>query len=359
MPLSVSLTPYGTHEQILRVGPWKLPLSFWTLQIGGWLLYALVPCLVWLTDRIENREILWVAMMRPCFGFLITTAIRPLCRRFSARRCNPLYFILWTSLAALALAAIDYTLTLWLGVVTGNLRSSAWDPTFSAGLLLMRWISVAIWILLYFTIKQSQRSAALDQTNRESEIMLLRSQIQPHFLFNALNSILAEARDPEKVRLLTHALAEYLRFSIKQQDGLNELGGELQALENYLLVQKMRFEDKLEYVFEIAPEAYRCLAPTALIQPLLENALKFGQLTSPQRLSVRITARLESADRLLLAVENSGSWVDPDPATSPSTGVMNLRRRLHLIYESEASLSLNRSEMGVIAQISMPMRTLL
>ena len=74
---------------------------------------------------------------------------------------------------------------------------------------------------------------------------------------------------------------------------------------------------------------------------------------------MRITARLESADRLLLAVENSGSWVEPDPATSTSTGVMNLRRRLHLIYQSEASLSLNRSEMGVIAQISLPMRTLL
>jgi len=294
--------------------------------------------------------------MRPCLGIITTTAIRPLCRRFSARRWNTVSFIAWTSLAALAVAVVDYGLTVWLGVLTGNLQSQAWDPNFSAGLLLMRWVSVAIWILLYLTIKQSQRSAALDQTNRESEIMLLRSQIEPHFLFNALNSILAEARDPEKVRLLTHSLAEYLRFSLKQQDALHELSREVQALQNYLCVQKVRFEDKLEYAFEIAPEAHQCLAPPALVQPLLENALKFGQLTSPLRLSIRITARLEPRDRLLLSVENSGSWVEPNPARSPSTSIVNLRRRLQLVYENEASLSFDRSELGVIALVSIPVR---
>jgi hypothetical protein len=354
MPLSASLSLYGSREQVLRIGPWKLPLSFWPLQIGGWFLYLMVPAFLWLSGRLENQGVLWLATIRPFFGILTTTAIRPLCRRFSARRCNPLYFILWTSLAALGVATVDYVVSFWLGLATGNLHGGAWSSTLSAGLLLMRWISVAIWILLYFTIKQSQRSAALDLTNRESEIMLLRSQIEPHFLFNALNSILAEARDPEKVRLLTHSLAEYLRFSLKHQGTLPPLAEELHALEHYLSVQKVRFEDSLEYVFEISPEASAHPAPPALIQPLLENALKFGQRTSPVPLRLRITATVEDAGRLCVSVENTGAWVEPDAATSPSTGILNLRRRLELIYGDEACFSIGQSEGRVLASVSIP-----
>ena len=357
MPLSASLSLYGSREQVLRIGPWKLRLSFWPLQLGGWLLYLLVPLGLWLSNRFENREVLWLAMVRPFFGILTTTAIRPLCRRFSTRRCNPLYFILWASLAALGVAAVDFALTLWLGVATGNLLAGARDPMFSAGLLLMRWISVAIWILLYFTIKQSQRSAALDLTNRESEIMLLRSQIEPHFLFNALNSILAEARDPEKVRLLTHSLAEYLRFSLKHQGTLPPIAEELRALEHYLSVQKVRFEDALEYVFEISPEASACPASPALIQPLLENALKFGQRTSPVPLRLRITATVEDAGRLCVSVENTGAWVQPDAATSPSTGILNLRRRLELIYGGEACFYIGECGGRVLARVSVPLNS--
>ncbi len=356
MPLSASLTLFGTREQILWVGPWKVPLSFWPLQIGGWLVYTLVPILLWMTDRLDNRELLWLATIRPFFGILTTTAIRPLCRKFSTWRCNPIHFLLWTSLGALVVAAVDYKLTIWLGVATGNLQTSVWNPDFSAGLLMLRWISVAIWILLYFTFKQSQRSAALDLTNREAEIMLLRSQIEPHFLFNALNSILAEARDPEKVRRLTHSLAEYLRFSLKHQGSLPPLGEELRALENYLHVQKVRFEDKLEYVFEITPEAAACPAPPALIQPLLENALKFGQRTSPTPLRLRILATVDEAGRLFVSVENTGAWVEPDAAGSLSTGILNLRRRLELIYGDKACFSLGGSDKTVLARVSIPAR---
>jgi hypothetical protein len=354
MPLCAQLTPPGTREQVFRVGPWKLALSFWPLQIGGWLIYSLVPCFLWLNDRFASREVLWLAMIRPAFGILTTTAIRPFCRRLSARRYNLVHFILWASLAALAVAALDYALSLWLGVATGNLPSREWDPTLSAGLFLMRWISVGIWILLYFTIKEGQRGAALDQTNREAEIMLLRSQIEPHFLFNALNSILAEAADPEKVRLLTHSLAEYLRFSLKHQGTLPPLGEELRALENYLAVQKVRFEDKLEYVFEVSPEASACPVPPALIQPLLENALKFGMLTSSVPLRLRITAAVEEGGHLCVSVENTGAWVDPDTAKSLSTGILNLRKRLELIYGDAARFSLEPVAGLVFARISIP-----
>jgi LytS/YehU family sensor histidine kinase len=154
---------------------------------------------------------------------------------------------------------------------------------------------------------------------------------------------------------LTHSLAEHLRFSLKQQNLVHELSEELRALEHYLCVQKVRFEEKLDYVFEIAPQAAETRVPAALIQPLLENALKFGQLTSPDGLRVRIAARVEAAGRLIVEVENSGSWVEPDPSASPSTGIPNLRRRLDLIYGEAAHLSLERNETGVVARTFIPM----
>jgi LytS/YehU family sensor histidine kinase len=103
----------------------------------------------------------------------------------------------------------------------------------------------------------------------------------------------------------------------------------------------------------VSEEACAAQAPTALIQPLLENAIKYGQNTSPSPLCISIEARL-SEGRLLLMVENTGRWVEPHGPMSTGIGIANLRKRLHLLYGDHAELTFNRTATAVRAQVSLP-----
>jgi hypothetical protein len=223
--------------------------------------------------------------------------------------------------------------------------------------LLVRIGTYTLWVLLFLRfIAQSRRERLLHEANR-SELALLRSQVNPHFLFNSLNAIVAESEDPVKVREITSSLSEYLRFSVKQGDegavDLRSLGEELAALEDYLRIHHIRFEEKLVSTIDAEEETRAQLVPQALIQPLLENAINYGQRTSPLPLVIRITAQL-SKENLVVTVENSGHWLEIAKRASTGTGLRNLRRRLELIYGSKASLEIEKATQKVRVRVTLP-----
>ena len=185
--------------------------------------------------------------------------------------------------------------------------------------------------------------------------------MQPHFLFNALTAVMAVSNDKEKVENLTQSLADYLRFSLsKRNDDYASLGEELDALENYLHVEKIRFAEKLQCRIDADQEARASTVPSHLVQPLLENAIKYGQQTSPMPLSIRIEAR-STGDHLHLTVENTGSWVEPSASpqdqgrgTGLGMGISNLRRRLQLLTGDRATLTHELSPPWVRAMVTLP-----
>jgi LytS/YehU family sensor histidine kinase len=171
---------------------------------------------------------------------------------------------------------------------------------------------------------------------------------------------MAVSDDKEKVETLTQSLADYLRFSLNKSDEDHApLEEELHALENYLHVEKIRFGENLVCRIDVDQEARSLNTPKHLVQPLLENAIKYGQQTSPMPLSILIHARLADGE-LHLTVENTGSWVEPSSATSLGKengigiGISNLRRRLHLIYGNLASLTYENSPQRVLARVTLP-----
>jgi len=170
----------------------------------------------------------------------------------------------------------------------------------------------------------------------ESRLQTLRYQINPHFLFNVINSIDALAHEaPERVHHLVRQLARYLRFSLQwREESVVSLQLELEAIESYLQVEKVRFEENLEVRVEASSEARRCDVPILILQPLVENAIKYGMETSALPLRLKIAAVVENGE-LQLEVANSGKWVEP--GTGPSRkqtrlGLENLRKRLELLY---------------------------
>jgi LytS/YehU family sensor histidine kinase len=172
---------------------------------------------------------------------------------------------------------------------------------------------------------------------RSLEVEKLQEQMNPHFLFNALNAVLATKDDPDAVESVIRDLADYLRFVLGEARTFEPLSRELHALEKYLGVQQARFGDNLKCSVTCDRAALAALVPPMLIQPLLENALNYGSQTSSMPLRVSITAKVVD-DRLEVVVANSGRWVTPDTTRSPSTGIRSLRKRLALLVDESATV---------------------
>jgi LytS/YehU family sensor histidine kinase len=194
--------------------------------------------------------------------------------------------------------------------------------------------------------KMRAEAAAGAATNRaleavslaqQHELRQLQAQVNPHFLFNSLNTVAAIKDDPEAVEQVTQDLADYLRFALRDAGTLEPLSRELRALVKYLSVQKRRFGSNLDCRITADTAAPRVLVPPMMIQPLLENALHYGSKTSAMPLRVTVRAHVHDG-WLQVAVANSGQWVPPDPARSPNTGIHSLRRRLKLLIDETATV---------------------
>jgi LytS/YehU family sensor histidine kinase len=256
---------------------------------------------------------------------------------------------------------VELEATCWLGRSLGLAAPVIGADMMYVSAWLIRSLVLFLWFLLYFGIKSLKRFLEVEREFQKAEVRLLRSQMNPHFLFNALTTIMAVRRDEAKVELVTQSLADYLRFSLQQeQDEQKEvaahpLGDEISALENYLRVEKVRFGDDLDWSLEAEADAPRTLVPSALVQPLLENAIKYGQETSPRTLRISITARVVQSN-LELEVCNSGHWIERDQTHSGGVGLKNLRRRLELIYGHAASLDIRHGQSTVTVCVSLPAR---
>lgn len=339
---------------------------FWLLQCIGWLGVALLGMTFTAIAYVDWNDAFWLTLFRTVFGFLATCALRLLYQRM--RKTWPSYRVIGITsvLICSVLGAVDVLLILGLGYFLGiemdgpGLRNFSELSTFLQASLLMRWVIYWFWSVLYFGINywlDTQRVhmelVEAETAAQASELKALKAQVNPHFLFNALGSILAESENSHNVRVLTLALSDYLRFSLQRHSELEPLEIELRALENYLRVEQARFEENLQYHINTQPEAMKTPVPNALVQPLLENAIKYGQRTSARPLKLSITAVIEE-DFLLITVANSGRWVPPETNPSTKTGLANLRRRLQLIYKESASLDIVNDGDGVRARVRVP-----
>ncbi len=197
------------------------------------------------------------------------------------------------------------------------------------------------WSFLYFGIRfwigktsRELRLALMESEKRGAKLQMLRAQMNPHFLFNALNTIRAGIGEKAKELIpVIDGLAGYLRYSlIHRKDDMVPMGEEFETLNDYLAVEKARFGNELELDCLIDNAASEIEVPGVLLQPILENAIKYGRMTSPLPLRVRVRVTTES-DSLCIEVANTGKWIDPRPREQiGGVGIGNLRQRLALLY---------------------------
>jgi LytS/YehU family sensor histidine kinase len=223
---------------------------------------------------------------------------------------------------------------------------------------------------LYFAIKYYQvfqeiRESALKSASmaHEAQLKMLRYQLNPHFLFNTLNAIstLILERQIDPANRMVTKLSSFLRYSL-DNDPMQKitLSQELGALQLYLDIEKVRFEDRLNLELDIEDEARSALIPSLLLQPLVENAIKYGIARSDKGSTLLIAAKVFAGD-LLLEVCDDGpgvELVDGQIPDATGVGLRNTRERLVELYGSKHSFRLKKTDPhGLTINIRIPFET--
>lgn len=281
------------------------------------------------------------------FGFLGLLAWYPT-RYIPFQKHSPFYSIMAHVVAGLLVLGIWVLLT--VGILNASFGSQENYVEFLNGTIAWRAMLGAlvylVLVLVYYLVTNSQKlqeraqqEERLKSLVREAELSMLKSQINPHFLFNSLNSIASlTMTNPDEARDMIIRLSDFLRYSLKHRE--NEfvpLKEELGRMKDYLAIEKVRFGEKLLYSFEINEECENFPVPTMIFQPLFENAIRHSVYESVDPVTIRFHCTIEQ-DYMKTVISND---YDPQVPSMKGTGVglQNVRQRIQLGYKDKGSLS--------------------
>lgn len=314
--------------------------AFWILQIAGWSGYFVLRSLGGLANRMGIAFILPTILVTVT-GFSITLLMAWSYR--SIIRMRPV--LVWTlSLFLLIVASILFSaIEVW---AHATFYESGWRPQGIEffGAILLTLAVLGAWTALYYSInyylmldEQAERLKTMSAQASSAQLEILRYQLNPHFLFNTLNSIstLVLLSETERANTMISRLSSFLRYSlVGERMGFATVAQEMEALRLYLEIERTRFEDRLRTHFDIAPEVLEARLPLLLLQPLVENAVKYAVTPLEEGADISVTA-WAVGDRLKIQVADTGPGLDGSPGpTQDGTGVglANIRDRLAQAY---------------------------
>jgi sensor histidine kinase YesM len=190
-----------------------------------------------------------------------------------------------------------------------------------------------------------------------ASLAALRYQLNPHFLFNTLNAIssLIVTRDYGAADTMLTRLSEFLRATLSSEpDALLPLEDELATLQHYLEIESARFGERLAVEFECPPELNRALVPGFLLQPLVENAIKYALAPSAEPVTIRVAAQTQG-EVLILSVEDDGAVADAELRPGTGVGLANIRQRLDTLFGAAGNLEAKRRERGFVVCVRLPL----
>ncbi|MEO8582366.1 MAG: histidine kinase [Flavitalea sp.] len=197
-----------------------------------------------------------------------------------------------------------------------------------------------LWYNLEEQTQLKSRKSDAEKLSRDAELYKLRQQLQPHFLFNSLNSISALAgKQPEQARKMIQQLSEFLRGALKKEDHQQvTLTDELQHLQLYLDMEQMRFGHRLTTVVHSQKESLLLFLPPMLLQPIVENAIKFGLYDTTEAITIKIDS-VVTPDFLQVTVQNPFDSETASPLHGTGFGLSSVKRRLYLLFARNDLLS--------------------
>lgn len=351
---------------------------FWFNQLAGWTGYSLAT---FLSITLVENNVSWPHIghisLSAVLGMLCTWPLRLLYRHtfglsIATRTVVALIALvslsgIWTMLRILVFAWI-------LGVPAIWNEFHYWY--FGSLSVFLSWTALYYGIKYYELLtaeheiliqelalkKEEQYKRALAESSaRDAQLRMLRYQLNPHFLFNTLNAInsLVQLGENSKAQEMLVLLSEFLRHSLEHA-GLERvsLEDELESLMLYLNIEKVRFEDRLTLEFDIAPQARQAMVPGLILQPILENSMKYAIGANEDGGKVRITARVLQG-QLQLEISDTGPGMDAAKiADGRGVGLRNTLERLETMYENSYSFeAVETQPSGLTVRLRIPFQT--
>lgn len=339
---------------------------FWTLHILGWLIFTLVNG--GLNGYLNSSQfVLIINSLVGLWGFLVTLGFRWYIHRAGWKSYSLSQLLLPAFLAILVVSVVWMLLsagTAYLGIYLVNAPPSPLWVLFLNGMISGLLITT-LWTALYFSYHFFRRYTQaevekwkLEATLKEAQLAGLRTQINPHFMFNALNNIRALIlEDGHKARLMLTHLSDLLRYSLAEtQHEHVSLKTELETVDYFMALHSIQFENKLQFKKEIQEGLQEVKVPPMLIQLMIENAIKHGISQQADGGIVRLSIWREN-HHLAIAVKNTGQLSAPtaSPVESGGVGIQNIKDRLALLYNGQALFSLTENEGMVEGKVLLPL----
>ena len=314
--------------------------AFWMLQAAGWSGYLLLRTVSSISNEISVDRII-TAIIESIVGYCLTLLLSTLYGYY--RRMPRITGILLT-LATLALATLIYAVLDAFTVSFIKLDEPGISVSLVLAALFLNFTVLAGWSALYFGInfyliveQQIDQMQILENQASHAQLAMLRYQLNPHFLFNTLNSIstLVLLKQTERANVMLSRLSSFLRYTLANEPTAHvTLAQEVETLKLYLEIEKMRFDERMRPHFDIDTRVAKARLPSLLLQPLVENAIKYAVTPQEEGADITITARL-TGERVQIAVSDTGPGLieaKPRPTLSTGVGLANIRERLVQAY---------------------------
>jgi signal transduction histidine kinase len=344
----------ATSGHLSRLSPARLIVALW-------IIVAILNIALSFLGRFDLRAIVPVAITSVC-GLLLSLAVLTVTPRIvdEASRFALPQVVSLAVLNGSALWFLDVLVQAWI-----TKRSATWSLL--AGELLdlrLNWVYfVALFVLqaVASALLTSARNLAIRERQLvEAQLAALRFQLNPHFLFNTLNaiaSLVADGRAADAEEMITR-LSDFLRTSLSDETtGLTTLGSELDTVQAYLEIESVRFGERMKVHYACDPGLTQAQVPSLILQPLVENAVKYAVTPSKEQVTLSIEASATGERNLILVVEDDGRHAtEQTPTPSTGVGLRNVAARLNALYGSSGHIEAIRRERGFTAVVRLPLQ---
>ncbi|MBC7986036.1 MAG: histidine kinase [Sphingomonadaceae bacterium] len=329
--------------------------AFWTLQSAGWSGYFILRALGGIANNMGPLYILPTAVATAT-GYCLTLLMAVAYRNLITRRPQ----VTWGgSVAIVAVASgIFSIIEVWAfaalfrgGEMPAGLQflgAILLDVT-----LLLAWSGLYYGINFYLLIEeQNDQLLRLETQSSNAQLAMLRYQLNPHFLFNTLNSIstLVLLKQTERANAMLSRLSSFLRYTLANEPTARvPLSQEVETLKLYLEIERMRFEDRLRPSFDIDPRVARARLPSLLLQPLVENAIKYAVTPQEEGAEITVAAHQTAGNRVRITVSDTGPGLNagtPPRIASTGVGLANIQDRLAQAFGEDHRFETGSNEAG-------------
>lgn len=344
----------------------KDTLSFYKLNLLGWGFILAADTLIVSPHMVFSNWKLFIEnSLSWCIGFPLTMYLRTFYKEFDYKNNSIVHLIIIILIGSTITSIVMYfssnAIFLISGVAPVSFRNQYFNFKVISNTMTRVLPLMTTWSLLYFGIKiwidftkEREKVIKAELFAQQAQLQMLRYQINPHFLFNSFSSLRALTRTaPKKAEDMISKLSEFYRYSLVSRNHEVSLLDEIEAITHYFEIEKIRFEDNLNFEFHIDPIAEVYPIPSFLIHPLVDNAIKYGMKTSNMPLNIIIDAEVKER-RLIIEVKNSGKWIainEGNEYYSTGTGINNIRNRLEFAYPDKHSFAISEKDGFVVIRI--------